>query len=84
MSTELEEPLAKALTSRILINGVPRQYFVANIIINGSLAFGGRIYFWPAIAFCSIHFLLASVTAIDEWLFEILQTHFQQADYYDA
>ena len=76
--------MPKALTSRIKIDGVPRQYFVMNVIFFGAMALGGQVYLLPAIMAPVLHMALKVLTEIDDWLIEVLIRHLRQPSVFNA
>ena len=70
-----EQPLHTALTSPILLGGVPRTLAILNATLAAMLALGARVPWVGLPLGFLVHAVAAFVTARDPWFFTVLGRH---------
>lgn len=83
MQRDIEAPIHRALTEKILLAGVPREIGILNG--TGGAAFGiGLGSYWVVPLFVVTHFIFVRLTKIDPYFFDIFKRYLKQADIYEA
>ena len=72
-----------ALTTPLLMAGVPRRFAILNGTAAAAITFG--LHSWYAIPICAIlHVVAAFLTKKDPYFFSIMTRHIKQKNYYQV